>query len=86
MYKPIGYIYVNYVVWPEYRFQKCIWDFSGCKEGQKFSKYSGYSKLTENNKVCRKLKSYLNAEIGMAIINLNPLKEITINIFRNNDI
>ena len=51
LYKPIGYIYVNYVVWPEYRFQKCIWDFSGCKEGQKFSKFSGYSKITENNKI-----------------------------------
>ena len=23
----------------------------GCKQGQTFSKYSGYSKLTENNKV-----------------------------------
>ena len=51
LYKAIGYTYVNYVVRPEYRFQKCIWDFSGCKEGQKFSKFSGYSKLTENNKV-----------------------------------
>ena len=51
LYKPIGYIYVNYVVWPEYRFQKCIWDFSGCKEGQKFSKFSGYSKITENHKI-----------------------------------
>ena len=51
LYNPIGYAYVNYVVWPEYRFQKCLWGFSGCKEGQKFSKFSGYSKITENNKV-----------------------------------
>ena len=51
LYKAIGYTYVNYVVRPEYRFQKCIWDFSGCKEGQKFSKFSGYSKITENNKI-----------------------------------
>ena len=51
LYKPIGYIYVNYVVWPEYRFQKCLWGFSGCKEEQKFSKFSGYSKITENNKI-----------------------------------
>ena len=51
LYKAIGYTYINYVVRPEYRFQKCIWDFSGCKEGQKFSKFSGYSKITENNKI-----------------------------------
>ena len=50
LYHRIGYVYVNYVVGPEYRFQKCV-NIYGCKEGQTFSKYSGYSKLTENNKV-----------------------------------
>ena len=50
LYHRIGYVYVNYVVGPEYRFQKCV-NIYGCKQGQTFSKYSGYSKLTENNKV-----------------------------------
>jgi hypothetical protein len=37
-------------VGPHYSFHTCA-NIYGCKEGQKFSKYSGYSKLTENNKV-----------------------------------
>ena len=50
LYHRIGYVYVNYVVGPEYRFQKCGNTY-GCKEGQKFYKFSGYSKITENNKI-----------------------------------
>ena len=32
-------------------FKNASGGFAGCKEGQKFSKFSGYSKITENNKI-----------------------------------
>ena len=38
--------------------------------------------ITEKSKVCKKLKSYLMADSGIANKNLTPLKEITANIFK----
>ena len=38
--------------------------------------------ITEKSKVCKKLKSYLMADSGIANKNLTPLKEITANILK----